>query len=113
MLIKMMDNRAMQKIARFLPRYLAITWGKRDDYTIAQVDRALEETGCNSKFSEFAYVMFCSEETFSTVSSKSYSSLKAEVADNFFSGDNSVDSFSADSSGSSNVSSTVDSGGSD
>jgi hypothetical protein len=113
MLIKMMENRAMQKIARFLPKYLAVTWGRGQDYTIAQVDRALEDTGCNLKYSEYAYAMFCSEETFSQVSGTIYTELKAEIAENFFSGDSNFGVSGSDFGGVSGAAATGDGGGND
>jgi hypothetical protein len=113
MLLKIMENRAMQKIARLLPRYLARNWGHGPDYTIAQVERALEDTGCNLKYAENAYAMFCSEKTFSQCSSKIFGELKAEIADKYFSGDASFGVSGSDLGADSDAAATGDGGGSD
>jgi len=86
MLVKMMKNRAIRKMAKTMPGFLVGSWGKSDHYSIGQVDRAIKDTNCNTDYSDYAYAMFCSEEDFSEVSGGSYHQLSTEIGGMFFYG---------------------------
>ncbi len=77
-LMKMRESRALKKIARNLPPFLASGYGGHDAYTPAQVAKALEETGCDSDFIDHAYASYCSIEDFEQVSKGDYHSLQSE-----------------------------------
>lgn len=77
-LMKMRESRALKKIARNLPPFLASGYGGHETYTPAQVVKALEETGCDSDFIDHAYASYCSIEDFEQVSSGDYYSLQFE-----------------------------------
>ncbi len=58
-------------------------------YTPGQVGVAMESTGCNPDYIDYAYATFCNEEDFNEVCSGDYASLHQDVADTCFAGDNS------------------------
>ncbi len=64
----------------------------------------MTKANCNADYLDYAYAMFCDEESFSEVGSSDYEAIHQEMADlcfdgnsNFSSGD--VTSFSGDSGG--------------
>jgi hypothetical protein len=87
-LMKMNRNRIIRGIARNCTPYLATGYGSQSAYSQGQIDRALEETGCNSNYSDYAYVMFGKEEDFPDTSSESYAELSSEIGEIFFDGNN-------------------------
>jgi len=83
---KMRGNRAIKKIAKKLPPFLATSYGYSEAYTPGQVGTAVESTRCSSDYIDHAYAMFCDETSFNDVSSGDYETLHQEVADLCFSG---------------------------
>lgn len=75
-------------MAKTMPGFLVGSWGRSDEYTPAQVDRAIKDTNCNAEYSDHAYAMFCSEETFSEISDGNYQELSTELGGMFFDGNN-------------------------
>ena len=61
-------------------------YGIGETYTPGQVATAMEQTGCNCEFIDFAYAMFCSKDSFNEVSDADYDSLHQEVSDICFGG---------------------------
>lgn len=80
-LMKMNESRAIKKIARNLPPFLVDGYGNGDFYTPGQVATAMDQTGCNCEFIDFAYAMFCSEDAFGEVCDGDYDSLREEISD--------------------------------
>ena len=93
LLMRMNKSRAIKKIARNLPPFLVSGYGGAETFTSGQVERAMEETGCNLDYIDHAYAMFCDEATFNENCSSDYESIHSEVADLCFGG-NSNFSFS-------------------
>ena len=85
-LMKMNRNRVVRGIARNCTPFLVTGYGPQSSYTPGQIDRAMEETGCNSDFSDYAYVMFGSEEDFPNDRDHSYDEIHSEIGDIFFNG---------------------------
>ena len=101
-LMKMGKSRAIKKIARNLPPFLVSGFGGAETFSSGQVERAMEETGCDSYFIDYAYAMFCDESTFRENCSSDYETVHGEVADLCFSGNSNFSfsdaaSFSGDS----------------
>ena len=96
-LMKMGESRAIKKIARNLPPFLVSGYGAGEVYTPGQVATAMDQTGCNCDFIDFAYAMFCTEDAFNEVSNGDYNSLQQGIGDICFGG-NSNFSFSDASS---------------
>ena len=88
-LIRTNKSRAIKKIARNLPPFLVSGYGGAESFTSGQVDRAMEETRCDSDYIDHAYAMFCDETTFNENCSSDYESIHNEVADICFSGNSS------------------------
>lgn len=86
--MKMGESRAIKKIAKRLPPFLASSYGYSDNYTSGQVGTAIESTGCNPNYTDHAFAMFCTKDTFKEVSNSDYDSLHQEVADICFDGNN-------------------------
>ena len=84
-LMKMNRNRIIRGIARNCSPFLVSGYGSQSAYSQGQIDRAIEETACNSNYSDYAYVMF-GKEDFPTTSSESYSELCNEIGEVFFDG---------------------------
>ena len=82
-LMKMNRNRIIRGIARNCSPFLVSGYGSQSAYSQGQIDRAIEETACNSNYSDYAYVMFGKEEDFPTTSSESYSELCNEIGEVF------------------------------
>ena len=66
--------------------FLVSGYGAGEVYTPGQVATAMEQTGCNCDFIDFAYAMFCTKEAFSEVSDGDYESIHQEVSDVCFGG---------------------------
>jgi len=80
-----------------------ISWGRSDEYSLGQINKAIAETGCNAAYANYAYAMFCSEDKFNEVCELDYSQIKVEVGDLCFGGNSGFSS--SDFSGSSSHSS--------
>ncbi|GAA6153644.1 DUF6559 family protein [Pseudoteredinibacter isoporae] len=80
-LMKMRESRAIKKIARNLPPFLASGYGGGEVYTPGQVENAMEETGCDTDFIDHAYAMYCSKEAFDNISDGNYESLQSEFGE--------------------------------
>ncbi|MCP4695871.1 MAG: hypothetical protein GY862_03325 [Gammaproteobacteria bacterium] len=100
-LIKMAKSRAIKKIAKKLPSFLVSGYGGGEFYTYGQVNTAMKETGCNEKFIDHAYAMFCDRENFSEISTADYDALHEQVAEICFNGDSNFNaaSFSSEFGG--------------
>lgn len=85
-LMKMNRNRIIRGIARNCPPFLVTGYGSQSSYSLGQIDRAMQETGCDNDYSEYAYVMFGTAEEFPTDSTNSYGDLNGEVGEIFFDG---------------------------
>ena len=81
-------NRKIRAIAKNCTPFLVTGYGSQSAYSQGQIDRAIDETGCDSDFSDHGYVMFGKEEDFTNTSSENYEELSNEIGDIFFNGDN-------------------------
>lgn len=82
-LMKINRNRIIRGIARNCSPFLVTGYGSQSAYSQGQIDKAIEETGCNNNYSDYAYAMFGKEEDFSSMSSENYSELCDEIGDVF------------------------------
>ena len=85
-LMKMNRNRIIRGMARNCLPFLVTGYGSQSAYSQGQIDKAIEETSCNTNYSDYAYVMFGKEEDFPSTSSESYSELSNEIGEVFFNG---------------------------
>ena len=90
-LMKMNRNRIIRAMARHCPPFLVTGYGSQSAYSQGQIDRAIEETGCNSNYSDYAYVMFGREEDHPSTDTQSYAEISNEIGEVFFSGNNDFD----------------------
>ena len=86
-LMKMNRNRIIKGMARNCPPFLVTGYGSQSAYSQGQIDKAIEETGCNSNYSDYAYVMFGKEDDFPSGSSEDYAEISEEIGEVFFNGD--------------------------
>lgn len=90
--MKLRKRRAIESYWTELPSQLERDYGKSNDYPEWQISQATERCGLNTRYIDYAYVMFMSAESFgqrprAMSGSREYVELHEELANHWFSGD--------------------------
>ena len=85
-------RRAIEGYWRELPSQLKRDYGKSDEYAAWEIYQAIERCGLDTRYIEYAYVIFMSAESFvqlpqATGRSHEYFEMRKELANFWFSGD--------------------------
>ena len=88
---KFWQRKAIKSYISKLPACLKKDYGSSKSYTIGQVRSSIERHGLNRTYAVYAYAIFMQEDDFLALdgdSGLSYETVRQEVADSYFHGNN-------------------------